>query len=100
MNGRFNNVIEYLKQKKTSHFTGSTKLSFESGGLVGINEANKHDLPVTVAEKETTVDELLEMTKDPIFNGAIVLVYEEGNIIQYAYSKSYKGETLKKFLGM
>ncbi len=101
MDGRFNYIVEYLNNKKNKNFTGSTKLSFENGRLVAINEANKHDLPVTsIKDNQNIVEECLSMAKDTIFNGAIIFVFEAGNVIQYAYSKSYKGDTLKKYLGI
>lgn len=99
MKERFNCIVEYLNKKESEHFTGSTKLSFESGNCVAINEANKHDLPTTDVEESFCVISLLQQTKNPIFNGAIVLNYDNGKVTQYAYSKSFKGETLKKILG-
>ena len=63
MNGRFNRIFAYLNRKKDEQFSGSIKLSFESGVC------------------------------------AVVFVFEDGKITEYSYSKTYKGDTLKKFLG-
>ena len=100
MKERFNCIVEYHNGKQDRKFTGSVKLSFENGNAVAINEANRHELPVTKTEDGNTIlNELLNESRRPMFNGAIVFVFESGTIIAYAYSKSFKGETLKKFLG-
>ena len=100
MKERFNCIVEYLGRKKTQKFSGSVKLSFENGNAVAINEANRHELPVTPTNNGNAIlDTLLNEAKKPMFNGAIIFVFETGNITAYAYSKSFKGETLKKFLG-
>lgn len=98
MDKRFNCIVEYLEKKKSEKFSGSTKLSFEGGCIVAINEANKHDLPMSNISDVETVETLLNKI-DHSFNGAIMFVYDRGDITQYAYSNSYKGETLRKFLG-
>lgn len=100
MKERFNCIVEYLNGKQDRKFTGSVKLSFENGNAVAINEANRHELPVTKTEDGNIIlNELLNESQRPMFNGAIVFVFKSGRIIAYAYSKSFKGETLKKFLG-
>lgn len=101
MKERFNCIIEYLNNRVKEAYTGSVKLSFERGECVLLHEANQHDLPVTASDSETQdiIKKYLEMAKDPIFNGAIVFVFENGEIKSFSYSKTYKGETLKKYLG-
>ena len=39
------------------------------------------------------------MAEKPDFNGAVVFVFQSGKIAEYSYSKTYKGTSLKKFLG-
>ena len=99
MKVRFSCIVEYLNQKQKSNFTGSVKLSFENGEIVAVNEANRHDLPLTKAGDESVIKKYLDMANNPLFNGAVVFVYDSGKVTDYSYSKSYKGETLKKFLG-
>lgn len=99
MNGRFNRIFEYLNRKKNEQFSGSIKLSFESGTCVAISEANRHDIPLTKVENETIAVSCLNMAEKHDFNGAVVFVFEDGKITEYSYSKTYKGDTLKKFLG-
>lgn len=101
MKVHFNCIVEYLQNKsKKSSFTGSIKLSFENGEIVAINEANKHDLPTTHNTKgEQIVSDYLKIAADSNFNGAVVFVFDSGKVTDYSYSRTYKGETLKKFLG-
>lgn len=99
MNGRFNRIFEYLNRKEDEQFSGSIKLSFESGICVAISEANRHDIPLTKTENETIAVSCLAMAEKNDFNGAVVFVFEDGKITEYSYSKTYKGDTLKKFLG-
>ncbi len=100
MKVRFNCIVAYLSEKQKSKFTGSIKLSFEGGDVVAVNEANKHDLPLTKNDESNVIDKYLNMASDPLFNGAVVFVFESGEVTEYSYSKSYKGETLKRFLGV
>ena len=99
MNGRFNRIFEYLNRKEDEQFSGSIKLSFESGICVAISEANRHDIPLTKTENDNVASRCLNMAEKPDFNGAVVFVFESGKITEYSYSKTYKGDTLKKFLG-
>ena len=97
---RFNCIVEYLNEKQTSNFTGSVKLSFENGDIVMVNEANKHDLPTSKNTKgEQFIAEFLRNATEDNFNGAIVFVFDSGKCTDYSYSRTYKGETLKNFLG-
>ena len=97
---RFNCIVEYLNKKQTLNFSGSIKLSFENGDIVAVNEANKHDLPTTKNTKgEQLIAEYLRIATDHDFNGAIVFVFDSGKCTDYSYSRTYKGETLKNFLG-
>jgi hypothetical protein len=96
---RINCIIEYLNKKQNSDFSGSVKLSFENGEIVAVSEANKHDLPLTVTTENNIVAKCLKMATEPLFNGAVVFFFADGKVTGYSYSKSYKGETLKKFLG-
>lgn len=100
MNKRFGCIVEYLEKIKKESFTGSVKLSFERGEIVAINEANQHDLPTKENNYKDITTHFLEMASNPIFNGTVVFEFQYGKIIKYAYSKTYKGETLKKFLGV
>ena len=99
MNGRFNRIVEYLKKKKSDNFTGSVKLSFEGGNCVAINEANRHETPLTESHDTKIIEDYLNMAANPDFNGAVVFAFESGSVHGYSYSKTYKGETLKKFFG-
>lgn len=99
MNGRFNRIFEYLDRRKYEQFSGSIKLSFEGGICVAINEANRHDIPLTKTENNNIAESCLNMAAKNDFNGAVVFVFENGRISEYSYSKTYKGDTLKKFLG-
>lgn len=97
---RFNCIVEYLNEKQTSSFTGSVKLSFENGDIVMVNEANKHDLPTSKNTKgEQLIAEYLRTATENNFNGAVVFVFDSGKCTDYSYSRTYKGETLKNFLG-
>lgn len=97
---RFNCIVEYINEKLLSNFTGSVKLSFENGDIVAVNEANKHDLPTTKNTKgNDLVAEYLNLATKHDFNGAVVFVYDSGRVTDYSYSRTYKGETLKNFLG-
>lgn len=97
---RFNCIVEYLNEKQSSNFTGSVKLSFENGDIVAVNEANKHDLPTSKNTKgEQLIAEYLETATENNFNGAVVFVFDSGKCTDYSYSRTYKGETLKNFLG-
>ncbi len=93
-------IIEYLQKKIKNKLTGSVKLSFESGAIVGICEANKFDLPTTECDADTieTIEKYIVMAKDTSFNGAVIFVFLNGKIIEYAYSRTYKGDLLQKCL--
>lgn len=96
---RFNRIFAYLDRKKKELFSGSIKLSFECGDCIAISEANRHDIPLTKTENNNIAESCLNMAAKTDFNGAVVFVFESGKIAEYAYSKTYKGDTLKKFLG-
>lgn len=96
----FNCIVEYLNEKQSSNFTGSVKLSFESGEIVALNEANRHDLPTTKNTRgERIIADYLKTATGRNFNGAVVFVFDSGKCTDYSYSRTYKGETLKNFLG-
>ncbi|MGP1490077.1 MAG: hypothetical protein ACTTI6_03265 [Treponema sp.] len=99
MNGRFNRIFAYLNRKKDEQFSGSIKLSFESGVCMAISEANRHDVPVTRTDDTAIAVSCLAMAEKQDFNGAVVFVFESGKITEYSYSKTYRGDTLKKLLG-
>lgn len=99
MNGRFNRIFAYLNRKKDEQFSGSIKLSFESGVCIAISEANRHDIPLTKTRDNAIAVNCLAMAEKHDFNGAVVFVFDDGKITEYSYSKTYKGDTLKKFLG-
>lgn len=100
MKVRFNCIVEYLNEKLQQNFTGSVKISFENGEIVAINEANKHDLPTTKNTKgEQLIADYIRTATDRNFNGAVVFVFDSGKCTDYSYSRTYKGETLKKIWG-
>lgn len=96
----FNRIIEYLQKKIIQQFTGSIKLSFENGAIVAIFEANRFDIPTSQSETNTneTIQKYIEMIKGTNYNGAIVFVFKNGEVIEYAYSRTYKGEVLQNCL--
>ena len=96
----YNRIIAYLEEKQKANFTGSVKLSFENGEIVAVNEANKHDLPKSKNEKGVQlITDYLRTATDKNFNGAVVFVFNSGKCTDYSYSRTYKGDTLKFFLG-
>lgn len=100
MKVRLDCIVDYLKGKLLSNFCGSIKLSFECGEIVAVNEANKHDLPSTEnTSGEKVIADYLSIATKQDFNGAIVFVYDCGKVTDYSYSRTYKGETLRKFFG-
>ena len=96
MNIRFNRVVEYINEKKMQKFSGVCKLGFENGGLVAITETNR--VEILYPEYKINPDDCLQMTQDPLFSGSILLEFENGIISSCSYLKSYKGETLRRYL--
>ncbi|MGP1458961.1 MAG: hypothetical protein ACTTKL_06600 [Treponema sp.] len=96
MSIRFNRVVEYVDEKKKQKFSGVCKLGFENGGLVAISETNRAE--IIYPEYKINPDACLQMAQDPIFSGSILLEFENGSILSCSYLKSYKGETLRKYL--
>ena len=93
-------IAEYLQKKQSAFFSGSVKLSFERGDIVAINEANRYDLPTTKLENgEQIVADLLEDATDSDFFGTIVFVFEGGTCKEYAYSRTFKGDLLRRQIG-
>lgn len=90
------NVSDYLETKTINQFTGSVRLSFEFGKLVAINEANQHDILTDKAD-DSVVAKYLKLASDPLFSGHLSFVFLQGKVTNYSYSKTLKGDTLKKF---
>ena len=94
---RLKQVIEYLEEKKRNNFTGSIRISFELGQIVALNEANRHDILTSQIEDYAVVGECFTMASNSLFSGHLSFVFCEGHITDYSYSKTLKGETLRKF---
>ena len=100
MKTHYKRIVEYLEEKQNTNFTGSVKLSFENGEIVALNEANKHDLPTSANDKGVQlITDYIKTATDRSFNGAVVFVFNAGTCTDYSYSRTYKGDTLKNFLG-
>ena len=93
------NIIAYLENKKVDKFTGSIKLTFEKSKISSVSEANRHDLLTSFNFEKDIIFTFLEQIKDSAYYGSVVFVYEKGIITAYAYTRTYKDETLKNLLG-
>lgn len=96
---QYKNIIAYLDSKKEEQFTGSIKLTFEKSKISTISEANKHDLLTTTNYEKDIIHALLKKTNESFFYGSVVFGYERGKITSYAYTRTFKDETLKNLLG-
>lgn len=97
MSNYYDSIINYLKSKKETVFTGVIKLSFELGELVSLSEYNAFDTPTeSIANKD--IFKFIKECCKPDFFGSVILVYKTGFLERCGYSKTLKGEYLKTFL--
>lgn len=99
MKQHFDYIIEYLSIKEKQSFQGSVKIGIEHGRTVSITEANSFDLPTNKVETKTK-EKVLAIAYSQGFNGSVVFVYKEGTLIEYGYNRTFKGEDLRKLIGM
>ena len=85
----------YLQKKLCEKFTGVIKLGIEHGMIVAMSKNNKVDIPIT---SETVPQELLIAAEKIDFYGTLVLEFLNGIVSGYAYTRTYKGDMLKKEL--
>lgn len=78
------NYLKLIQHKKEERFTGALKLVFQ-GRINSVIELNAvtNEIPLTVSSDYAIV---LEKADKP-FYGTIILQFESGNVIAYAYSK-------------
>lgn len=85
----------YIQKIFCEKFTGVIKLGIEHGVIVAMSKNNKVDIPIT---HETIPPELLLAAERFDFYGTLVLEFLKGGMIGYAYTRTYKGDMLKKEL--
>lgn len=99
MKQHFDYIIEYLTIKEKQSFQGSVKIGIEHGKTVSITEANSFELPTSKAEAQTK-EKVLATAFSSEFNGSVVFVYKAGALAEYGYNRTFKGEDLRKLIGM
>lgn len=87
---------QYLEKKHLQRFTGAVKLGIERGVVVAISENNAVDVPLTETNKIPL--EIVMKASRPDFFGTLVFEFDKGDCIYYAYTRTFKGDMLKKEL--
>lgn len=100
-------MIQFIRERQEQSFSGAVKFGIERGSIVSIGEANAYDAVLYTdgrfSEGLSISDEINNLVKSAVkisFNGTVVLRFFKGVINGYAYSRTFKGEELKRLMGM
>lgn len=85
----------FIQKKENENFSGVMKIGIEHGCIVALSANNKVDIPITKGYLPT---ELLIAAEKHDFYGTLVLEFLNGVVSGYAYTRTYKGEILKREL--
>ena len=98
MKRQYDYILAYLKNKAESKFTGAVRISYEKGRVTLLNEANSFEIK-TDEMNESGLKKVLSETLSDSFFGYIVIEFKNGVKSRYGFSRSYRGDDLKKVLG-
>lgn len=98
MKCQYDYILEYLKNKTESKFTGAIRISYEKGKVVLLNEASSFDIETDVMN-EGNLEKIFREALSDSFFGYIVIEFKDGVKSRYGFSRSYRGDDLKKILG-
>ena len=88
--------LGFVQKKEKAKFSGCIKFGVERGFVKNLVELNATDIPISRPCKNYEV--LLEKIADRDFHGTLVLEMREGEVIGYAYSRTFANESLAKVL--
>lgn len=95
MKNHYDCIIAYIGTKQKEHFDGSIKIGIEHGQIVDIREANSFDIN-TIKIKSEELNEKISTALKPSFNGTLVFTFAVGEVKEYGFNRTYKGEDLRK----
>lgn len=98
MKRQYDYILEYLKNKAETKYTGAVRISYEKGKAVLLNEATSFEVE-TDEMNESNLEKILQETLSESFFGYIVVEFKGGVKSRYGFSRSYRGDDLKKILG-
>lgn len=90
-------VLSFVQSKEKNSFSGCLKFGVERGMVKNLVELNATDIPISRPCKN--YEALLEKIADKDFHGTLVLEMRDGEVIGYAYSRTYANESLVRVLG-
>lgn len=102
MNERLQFMMKHIGDKKSEQFTGAVKFGVERGAIVSVGEANAYDA-VVYTDEIVTQEKIIELLQSSIrisFNGTVVFRFSDGVVNGFAYSRTYKGDELKRLMGL
>ena len=92
-------ITKDILTRNKKGFTGYVKYGFEAGKLQSINEGNRTEILTTVWSKNFNLFNFVSGACESNFYGSIVLVFAAGELIEYGYIRSFKGEILRQYTG-
>lgn len=98
MKNHYDCIIAYIGTKQKELFDGSIKIGIEHGLIVDIREANSFDIETIKIKPEELTEKLIVALK-PSFNGTLVFSFTAGEVREYGFNRTYKGEDLRKLFG-
>lgn len=92
-----NELLQKIENFKKQKFNGDLKIGIEYGRCCSVGVANKFDVPVSELDKVHGPDTFLKSIKNDFF-GSIIYRFVNGEIKEYSFSQSFKGDSLHKYL--
>lgn len=87
----------FMQLKENAKFTGCIKFGVEHGRVRQLVELNATDIPVS--RPCPNYDILLNKISERDFHGTLILEMRTGEVIGYAYSRTYANESLMRLIG-
>ncbi len=102
MNDRMKFVVKFLEERCNDSFYGAVKFGIERGSIVSVGEANSYDSVLYTDEliNNEKLMSLLSPCFKTSFNGTFIFRINDGRIDGYAYSRTFKGDDLKRLMGL
>lgn len=91
-------VLNNIQEKKDSKFNGAVKFGIEHGAIVSVGESNHFDAVTYENAERLSLALFISSCLKPSFNGTIIFKFESGKLTGYAYSRTFKGDDLKRLM--